>query len=131
MNDGQLDQAIADAISLMERVRDYLMEIRRNDPFPKDAAPMIRLETTRFSSQLANLLANSLAWLMWCKAIGAGEISLEEFTEKTGEFCELTKLEAPSDEIPREMTAIALETNILLERSIVLAAKTAEASETP
>lgn len=122
MDDNQIDQAIEDTLFLTEQVREYLMNVQKNDPSPKDGDPLIKLESTRFSSRLINLLANTLSWLMWCKAVNAKEIGMTEFIEKTNEFNEMTIIDVDIEGLPAGLIELIDKSNLLLEQIFMISA---------
>lgn len=122
MDDNQIDQAIENTLFLTEQVRKYLVNAQKNDPSPKDGDPLIKLESTRFSSRLINLLANTLSWLMWCKAVNAKEIGQTEFIEKTNEFNEMTIIDVDIEGLPSGLIELVDRSNLLLEQIFMISA---------
>ncbi len=122
MDDNLIDQAIEDTIFLTEQVREYLVNAQKNDPSPNDGDPLIKLESTRFSSRLINLLANTLSWLMWCKAVNAKEIDMNLFIEKTNEFNEMTIISIDVEGLPKGLIELVEKSNLLLEQIFMISA---------
>ncbi len=84
MNAPTLDEALAECLSIMETLRDYVVrtESYSTAHFPD---PMQRLAAIRESSRLTGRLTSVLSWLLWHKAALNGEIDREELEKNTAE----------------------------------------------
>lgn len=118
MNAPTIDEALAECLSIMEEVRDYVVATESYSVkfFPD---PMQRLAAIRESSRLTGRLTTVLSWLLWHKAALNGEIDREELQKNTSEVLD----EAPHAARPEDSSLLPEALRDLTERSESLFAR--------
>lgn len=112
MNAPTLDEALAECLSIMENLRDYVVKTESYgvQHFPD---PMQRLAAIRESSRLTGRLTSVLSWLLWHKAALNGEIDRSELNKNAAEVME----DAPKAASDSDLAALPDELKDLLNRS--------------